>query len=43
MNHAYVQDVLSDYERTMRALNLEPALQEKVFYGTMAGILGIGE
>jgi len=41
VNHAYVRDVLNDYERTMQALNLEPALQEKVLYGTMAGILGI--
>jgi predicted TIM-barrel fold metal-dependent hydrolase len=41
VNHAYVRDVLNDYERTMQALALEPALREKVLYGTMAGILGL--
>ena len=36
-----VRDVLNDYERTMQALALQPALREKVRYGTMAGILGL--
>ena len=38
---ALVADVVSDYETLMDGLDLSPELQEQVWYGTGARILGI--
>ncbi len=37
-----VSDVMHDYERLMAALNLSPDLQEAIWYGTAAKLLGLG-
>jgi uncharacterized protein len=36
-----VSDVLDDYEKLLRTLNLSPELREAVWYSTAAGILGV--
>jgi len=41
VNYPQVCDVMHDYEMLMRALNLHPELQEAVWYGTAAKILGL--
>ncbi|MFA5646084.1 MAG: amidohydrolase family protein [Candidatus Ratteibacteria bacterium] len=38
-----IDDVMNDYSRTMNALNVPQEIQAKVFGGTMAQLLGIGE
>ena len=38
-----VEDVINDYDRLMTALELSPELQELVWYGTAARLLGLAE
>ena len=37
-----IHDVISDYQRTMDAVGLDPEMQNKVWYGNAARVLGIG-
>ncbi len=38
-----IEDVLNDYEKLMSALELSPELQDAVWYGTAAKVLGLEE
>jgi predicted TIM-barrel fold metal-dependent hydrolase len=38
-----IEDVMNDYQRTLDAIGLRPDLQEQVFGGTMAELLGLSE
>ena len=38
-----IEDVMNDFQRTMDAIKLRPDLQEAVFGGTMAKVLGLGQ
>lgn len=37
----FIEDVVQDYQRTMDAIGLSPELQQAVFGGTMASLLGL--